>query len=157
MKVQIQLATEAGIGSALIRWLGWDDYSHVDVVLPVGTQLNGLDCSGHLLGARLSGGVRVRPPGYKKFTRTARYELEVEASALGWLFSQLGKPYDWRAIVNFVLHRKGLRKPGAWICSELVEEFAAKGGNQLLNTLKVWRVTPGDIELSPVLIGKEVL
>jgi len=118
MTIQIQFVCEANIASQAIAWFSQGHFSHVDAVLP----------DGNLLGARNDSvggqppGVRVRPQGYAKFSE--RIVMTIPASAVqtkayyDFLNSQLGKPYDTRAIWGFVLGRDW-REDDSWICSEL--------------------------------------
>ena len=55
-KVWLRFVTEKGFTSAAIRWFTWSDWSHVDFVLK----------DGRFLGARLDGGVQIRPHNYIK-------------------------------------------------------------------------------------------
>ncbi len=135
----IQAATENTIGSALIRWFTWSSYSHVDFVLP----------DGRLLGARLKGGVQIREPGYANFTKTKRFVIDGPDSILDWAKSQVGKPYDWRAIVAFAYHHDW-KSRDAWFCSELVAAACLDNGIRLLNE-QVNRVTPGQLIESPLI------
>lgn len=142
MDLQLQFSTEDGIGSWLIREWTWWDYSHVDLVLP----------SGRLLGARLSGGVQIRPPHYKNFSKTLRGTVtlpdEDGRSVIAAAAAQVGKPYDWRAILNFGLHRDW-RNTRSWFCSELVAWSFEQGHWPLLNpAVPRERITPRDLALS---------
>src|ERR1700751_4974409 len=78
---------------------------------------------GRLLGARLDGGVAIRPPNYEKFTRVERVVISVpyykERAYWDFLKAQVGKPYDKLAIVAFAVNRNW-RSPDAWFCDELV-------------------------------------
>src|SRR4051794_17860996 len=93
--ITLQFSTQPGIGSSLIRALTWSNFSHVDFVLP----------DGSLLGARQDGGVQVRPRNYAKFTAAISYMVDAPDKVLDAARSQIGKPYDWRGILNFGLHR----------------------------------------------------
>jgi hypothetical protein len=103
----------------MIAWFGHGPLSHVDAVMP----------DGNLLGSRsdhMGGrppGVQIRPPGYARFALTVCFEIETlpnrEVAFWGFLDSQLGKPYDSRAILGFVSGRNW-REQDSWICSELI-------------------------------------
>ncbi|MGH6980467.1 MAG: hypothetical protein ACREFC_04605, partial [Stellaceae bacterium] len=117
--IVLQFAYQRDLSGALIRFYqrGWP--THVDAVMP----------DGRLLGARLGRcgalrpGVQIRKPGYAPFVRTERVVLDVsalaEAAFHAFLEGQLGKPYDWRAILAFAVHRDW-RERDAWYCSELI-------------------------------------
>jgi hypothetical protein len=62
-----------------------------------------------LLGARLSGGVAIRPANYEKWSRVERVVIAVpyykERAYWDFLKAQPGKPYDKLAIVAFAVNR----------------------------------------------------
>jgi len=97
--VTLQFVTCNDPGSWAIRTFqrGW--CSHVDSVMD----------DGRLLGARLDGGVAIRPANYEKFSRVERVVIGVpyykEHAYLDFLKAQLGKPYDKLAIVAFAVNR----------------------------------------------------
>lgn len=146
-EITMQFSTEKGFGSWLIRYLSDGDYSHVDIVLQNGR-----------LGARLKGGVTVRPPDYATFTVTKRMTVQVPNynAAMAYAYAQVGKPYAIMAIVDFFLHRrKPLEKnPKAWFCDQLAYAICMAGGVELLATDNPDNLTPYELSLSPLL--KEV-
>ncbi len=149
-----QFSTEAGLGSAAIRYLSDSSVSHVDLVIEEDRNLGGVTLKkGWLLGARLHGGVQQRPPEYAKFTRTVRMAVEVPDVDAAYAFAarQIGKPYNKRAIVNFFLHRKRAFTPEqpAWFCDELNYQIVAAGGLLLLGTENPLNLTPQEELLSP--------
>jgi hypothetical protein len=117
--IQLQFSSAPDLGSRLIQLYqrGWP--SHVDAVR----------ADGMLLGARadaLAGcpaGVQLRPPNYKKFSRVEIISLpcsaQVEATFWDFLNAQLGKPYDKKAILAFIVQRDW-RELDTWFCSELI-------------------------------------
>lgn len=117
--VQIRNITESGITSELIRFWSRSKYSHSEVWCPKGSVGNTSD---GWLGARFTGGVQVRPPDYCKPTlqETMTVHMTVEQEKLFWNFMklQLGKGYDWLAIISFVIRFK-MRLRNKWFCSEL--------------------------------------
>jgi hypothetical protein len=78
---------------------------------------------GGLLGARLDGGVQIRPPNYEKSSCVERVVISVpyckERAYWDFLKAQIGKPYDKLAIVSFAVNRNW-RETDAWFCNELV-------------------------------------
>ena len=115
-----QFATDNSAGGLLIRYGTRCDWSHVDAVLP----------DGRLLGARISGGVQIREPGYEKFAATRRMAIETDLAndIYANLYSQIGKPYDWRAIIAFGLGDRDWREEDSWFCSELQIWAVEKAG-----------------------------
>lgn len=135
--------TEACVESAAIRYFSNGNVSHMDLEMPNGT----------LLGARIHGGVRERPHGYAKFTFIQRMSVWVPDldAAHNFARAQIGKPYNWRALVNMGMHRK--RKftmdQKSWFCDELVYAAAMAGGLHLLKTRNPFNLTPYEVTLSP--------
>ena len=106
-----QFSTCNDLPSYIIRFGTRSDWSHVDAVLPDGT----------LLGALPPDGVQIRPPGYANFSSFLRVSLEVDYDEEFYdvLKSQIGKPYDWRAIVSFAIGDREWQGMDSWFCSEL--------------------------------------
>ncbi len=106
-----QFATEHDFSAFLIHLGTRSTWSHVDAVLPDGT----------LLGARSDGGVQIRQPGYAQFTKTQICKIRSPLADQFYktLETQIGKPYDWRAIFAFGFGDHDWRETGSWFCSEL--------------------------------------
>lgn len=115
IKLQFSAQDDAAARAIAFYERGW--CSHVDSVLPEGDP-----DAGKLLGARLDGGVAIRPPTYARFRLVLEVELPCEealaASYYAALRAELGKPYDDKAILGFIVGRDW-RNPSAWFCSEL--------------------------------------
>lgn len=141
--VKLRFITEAGIESSFIRWWTWGQWSHVDYVMPGGQSF---------LGARLNGGVQIRPFDYctPKNQMTAEFWMPA-ANAQKWqdaLVSQLGKPYDWLAIVGIGV-RRDWRNSKKWFCSELIQWASEEAKHPLLDAgPDVYRITPRDLALA---------
>lgn len=149
-----QFSTEAGIGSAAIRYLSDSSVSHVDLVIPEDMRVGMVRLKkGWLLGARVNGGVQQRPPNYAKFTRKVQVGVQVPDVKAAYAFAakQLGKPYNKRAIFDFFLHRDRKFTPNqpAWFCDELNYQIVAAGGVLLLDTNNPLNLTPQEELLSP--------
>lgn len=143
--VKIQFSTQHCWDSSVIRRVTWDGDSHVDMVLPP---------DGLLLGARLSGGVQIREPKYSTFTSCHLKSIEIPEENAQRVYdaaiSQIGKPYDKMAILNFALHRKrDWRETRSWICSELIAWVFEEAGWPLINPeIPVDHISPRDLKLS---------
>jgi hypothetical protein len=89
--------------------------SHVEVRMP----------DGALLGARFNGGVQKRPMGYDNGHFSSEFFLslatsEEQATAFhAFLESHIGEPYDWPAIMGFLIPAH-LHDTNHTICSALV-------------------------------------
>ena len=131
--IELRFITSRSIVSWLIRRLTWSDYSHVEFVLPYG-----------YLGAQADG-VKVRDFDYCKPTKSAICHVdcppEVTRIVLDYAKKQVGKPYDFMALVGGLFHRDW-KKSNCWFCSELVAACFAYAGYPLIKG-PVNRVTPG--------------
>ncbi len=156
-------STEGGALSSLIRYFSGPNVkvSHIDAVMPTDKRFISAAWRdrrlrpGALVGARFSGGVQVREPGYGKFTYTRRMRVWVPdvSAAYRFLAAQIGKPYAKRAIVNFFLHRSRpfeMEQP-EWFCDELFYAFALAGGTQLLHDANPSCLSPAELLLSDCL------
>ncbi len=144
--VTLQLSTQRDFLSWVIRWVTWSEFSHVDVLLEMPAERR-------LLGARFRGGVQARRLDYARFARVQCYTVtlteEEYGRFLGFLVNQLGRPYDWRGILNFHFHRSRRWRDGrAWFCSELVAAAFECAGWPLLALAECDRVSPRDLTLS---------
>ena len=125
--ITLQFSASPDLGSKIIGFFSHGAaWSHVDAVLP----------DGRLLGARYdrtgitaecpdgcAPGVQIRPADYKQFSRKRKLHLPCPQPMADrfndFLHSQLGKPYDTRALIGFATGRDW-RTPDSWFCSELV-------------------------------------
>ena len=75
----------------------------------------------------LGGGVRATPVD-QFLGHYSRYELRPipmqipDDLARSWLVDQVGKPYDWTALLSWIV-RRNWQDEDAWFCSELTEAF----------------------------------
>lgn len=139
--IKLQFSAQNKIGSMLIRWRDWSDYSHVDTVLS----------NGSLLGAR-GDGVKVRAPykTSKKLIICIYVTEQQEKDYYTALFSQIGKKYDYAGIIGFVANRDW-QEDNKWFCSELVMYCLMKAGIKILNVEHLNRITSQHMILSTLL------
>jgi uncharacterized protein YycO len=137
MKIILQFSTSTSIGSRLIDWFTWGNYSHVDIVL----------ADGSWFGAR-SDGVKARAP--YPVSKFMRMEVEAPDAVLAIALLQEGKPYDFMAILGFIFKRDW-QNDSKWFCSELVAWAFQEGGMHLINAEHLNRVSPRDLMMSPLL------
>ena len=125
--------------SWLIRLFTWSRYSHVEVMVDKGW-----------LGASW-GGVKIRPYGYYRASSVRAVTVEMEDKDYGrmmdWLYNQVGKPYDFMAVIGIVF-RRNWRSENKWFCSELVARAFEVGDKPLIRADHVSRVTPAMLDLS---------
>jgi uncharacterized protein YycO len=139
--IKLQFSAQNKIGSMLIRWRDWSDYSHVDTVLP----------DGSLLGAR-GDSVKIRAPykTSKKLILCIEVTKQQEKDYYAALFDQLLKPYDYAGIFGFVANRDW-QEDDKWFCSELVMYCLMKAGIKILNVEHLSRITSQHMILSTFL------
>ncbi len=99
------------------------EYTHVEAVMPDGT----------LLGA-MSDGVKARPPFYDAGKFNHEMFLEVSATTeqeeifFEYLRSQIGKPYDYGAVLSFFWPSRDWQVSDHWDCAELIDSSLAMSG-----------------------------
>lgn len=147
MNICVRFVDSPGLISEAIKLETWSPFPHVEILTT-----DGLGA----FGARSSGGVKIRPLDYEKFTREERYWVSVDDTqgekAWKWAEKQIGKPYDYEDILGIVMHRDW-RSEGHWICSSLTARVFEIAGSPLLRiNERVDRVTPGMCYLSTKLI-----
>jgi hypothetical protein len=150
-----QFSTDNDPESSVIRYLTTGTVSHVDLVLPAGLILpdKTLSKGGELLGARLKGGVAIRPSNYKTFTvkNVLCVDLPDVNSAYAYALGQVGLPYNKDAIIDMVFHRERSFSINqkSWFCDELLYAVCLSGKLALLNTDNPLTLTPEEVMLSP--------
>lgn len=105
------------------------------------------------IGALFKDGVRLRgvhDACYKGISREETVRLRCKdwqyEKFHEFLRAQLGKPYDWRAILSFAFGNRDWQEPDSWFCSELQAAALVYAG--LLHiTLPADRLTPRDLYL----------
>lgn len=132
-----------GIISSLIRWQTRGNYSHAALLLP----------NGQILESWQGAGVRVKT--LKNWDGIDIYHVDgiksdQWVSAIKFAEAQLGKKYDYRAILRF-LTRKKLSSNDRWFCSELVFEALRQAGVKLLDRIDSSAVSPSTLSISPIL------
>lgn len=133
--VRLLFSTTGNPFSALIRAATWSRWSHVSII----------DDGDMVIEAAALHGVR-RVPFVDAINRAADAAL-VElpspdaAAVIAAAASQIGKPYDYTAILGLGL-RRDWQQDDAWFCSELVAWAFAQGGTPLFRPEAMHRVTP---------------
>lgn len=135
--IRIEFSKSGSILSKLIRWFTWGKWSHVAVRMP----------EGDVIEAHEFLGVVRRDVEYEDVQQVVLEVTEEQAKVFhDVLRSQVGKSYDWLAILGF-LFRRDWQRDDYWICSELVAWALIKAGvNVILK--KRWRVDPTDLYYS---------
>lgn len=129
--------------SVAIRAATWSRWSHVALV-----------DGAFVIEAVTLHGVR-RAPLADAIARASAHALvdlpaRDPAAILAAAASQLGKPYDYTALLGLAL-RRDWQSPDAWFCSELVAWSFQAAGQPLLRGEVVRRVTPQHLWMLPPL------
>lgn len=143
--MKIVFTSGQGITGAFIRWYTWSWAAHTAVQLDDGSLIDATPSAGVSRHAGVSGS-RVR--SFSVVYPDAATQKTVEARVAQFLYAQLGKPYDWSAILGMGL-RRDWHDPGQWFCYELVAAAWEDSGFPLLRAPHVNRLTPRDGLLCP--------
>ena len=156
MKLTFRLTSQNDLGSLAIQRFSAGPGSHIGLML---------DRDGYELGARsdkVGGkppGVQVRPANYAPFARQTFIDLQVtpdqEWLCKSFMIEQVGKPYDFKAILGFATGRNW-RENDAWICSELVAAAIEYAGICAPLYLTASKITPVAAALILTAIGGEI-
>lgn len=131
------------IGSKLIQWFGRGWASHVDAVI----QQNGETI---LIGTLPFKGVHkrslIKDVYIKKQTIILSCTLEQEEKFNTFINAQVGKPYDWRSIISFVIPWRNWREDDSWFCSEIIAAgLEASGYLKYPLSISNSKITPQDL------------
>jgi uncharacterized protein YycO len=139
MRITLQFSTTGGPIAYIVRKSTRSQFSHVDIVLPDGQLL------GSQMRTHFGSGVQLRPADYEKFTRIARYHVDVPDGVsdkiIFWARTQIGKPYDLPGVLGIFFGKRDWHEDDSWFCSEYVAEAFNYAGFPLI-TEQVNRVTP---------------
>jgi uncharacterized protein YycO len=139
--ILIRFSRGTGWEGAVVRWATWCWAAHVGFKLP----------DGRVLDATPEFGVATRIAADDPTTRyfLPHAEQTQVRNAVAYAAQQIGKPYDWTALIGMAV-RRDWHKPDKWFCSELVEAAMYEAGCELLDDDNhVDRITPRDLLLSP--------
>lgn len=156
--IKLLFSANKSIFSRAIRMATWSDYSHVDFIFAEdGSDLIARNDYGYpapyrspvLLGAIAGRGVCLREMS-KVIESSSRYaiaEVAVSETALNYALGQLGKKYDYAALLGFPM-RSSIENQDKWFCSELVTWAIEMAGLELFNE-NTARITPRDLYIHP--------
>lgn len=134
--MKIIFGRRPAVGSWLIRFFTWSDWSHCGIVLSDGGVLHATWPEGvHITG--LEEWKRKYP-----HNETVSVDLRCDLSAEAWARKQLGKPYDLSGLFAFGFHRDW-QQDDKWFCSECVGSSLANGGLDF--SVPSSRLTPGGL------------
>ncbi len=137
--VALLFSTTRSPFSWLIRAVTWSRWSHVSVV-----------DGDTIIEAHALHGV-IRTPLAEAIAKASECELVRlpagdPAAVIAAAVSQIGKPYDWTALIAWLL-RRDWQEDDSWFCSELVAWAFGKGGSPLFRPGILHRVTPEHIAM----------
>ena len=137
--ITLEFSRSPGLVGQVIRTATWSEWDHVSFVAPGGTLLSALPGRGVTLAPRTAGAV------------WQRFEIGSPSAIYRRALGQIGKPYDWSAVIGIGLHRDW-REEDSFFCSELVAWAFEVTGWPLLRADRLNRITPRDLAMSPLLI-----
>jgi hypothetical protein len=146
----IRFIDEPGIISGLITWTTDSKWCHTEALSRDGQ---------HWVGAHSGTGVNSRPLNWCKPTRERRYAIPVTdaeyETAMTWLESKIGCPYDYADIVGLFIHARIGVDNHLLICSALMTLFMQQADKWPLNCLEDEDnlVTPETLHLSPLFMN----
>ncbi|WP_122300358.1 YiiX/YebB-like N1pC/P60 family cysteine hydrolase [Pseudomonas syringae] len=141
--VQLLFSTSPHPVSRLLRYATWSSWSHVALVN--GDQVIEAVTSVGVRQVSLSSAI-CNASTYALVELPAKNSQKVHQVAR----SQIGKRYDWSAIVGLGLQRDW-QEDDAWFCSELIAWAAATAGERWFRCEALHRVTPQHLwMLAPV-------
>lgn len=118
----------------LIRLVTWSEFSHVALI-----------DGDSVLEAVAFHGVRRRPLGEaiadSSKAAIVTFACDNPDNAIAYAVSQLGKPYDWTALVGLGLHRDW-QEDDSWFCSEYFAACMQKADNPLFRAESMHRIVP---------------
>lgn len=135
MKIKILFAKSNSIGGLIVRLATMSNRNHVAIQV---------DQFIYEASSRYGVTKITEETFYQEWDVKEVIELEVPnvSKLKQFLEAQLGKPYDWRAIIAMPLQIDWHRKD-AWFCSELVAKALHHSG--LIFQVKHNRITPRDL------------
>lgn len=148
MKVYIRLVKGRSVYDRIIKWYTRSDYTHAEFAWPLCVKN-----PPEWLGAQPKGGVQIRDKNYLKepfdlfcIEVSPKQYRKIEV----YLESQIGKPYDWKAIFNMGVFSHDVSSIIKWFCSELVFATLKIAGVLLLRVplSQRDRITPRDLGVS---------
>jgi hypothetical protein len=142
--MKLILCTRPGnIGAWILRAWMWSPWSHSAIHD---------DELGVVYDATLWGGgckVHLAEDFFSHYTRSESREITVAEARLpaarAWLMAQVGKSYDWTALVGIFSHRNW-QDDDKWFCSEHAETFISLFSKPRFRA-SASRITPQDQEI----------
>ncbi len=113
MELHVRFSSQALPGSWFIRFFRWIPFSHVEIAMS----------NGRTLGARVFGGVKIRPP--RRYSHQADIIVDVPEALWIEALKMQGRRYDLVGLFAFLFRIK--MQVSRWFtCVEFVAELLAK-------------------------------
>ena len=104
MTIRMRFVQGNEVSSDLIEW-------HESVAMPISpSHVETVTPAGKYLGQHASGGMQAREPGYDAGTFAKEFFLDIPTSSqfqadtfYSYMEGSIGEPYDWKAMLGFVL------------------------------------------------------
>ena len=138
--IEIEFVGTNSLAGRVIKWGTMSDIDHAQFVL----------ADGRRLGAMPGQGVAYGPPPAAGAT-VERHKIDAPQSVIDFAVEQLGKPYDWGAVLAIgarITLNRDWRETDRWFCSELVAAAFEAGGVPLVHARDLAVITPRDLTLS---------
>lgn len=151
MTMQILFIAACDPWSLLVSWITRSPWSHVVVVFSDGTTFEARALRG-VFRSTLAAHMRGMRWTYRWEVANMPGGAVDAASARAWCESQVGRAYDWLALVNFLLPwvARRLDVRSHWFCSEFAARASQEAGGRLLRQDDA-RISPAMLYLSPLL------
>jgi hypothetical protein len=146
---KVLLYRGTGLLDRLIRWQTRSCYSHAAILVPLPPWMVRPPS---VIEAAPWAGVRERLLTPEDL-RTADCFDVIGMDEEQWQYAiesaraEIGCRYDWRSVLRFLTRRKA-GSANRWFCSELVFQKIREAGVTLLERIKDWEVSPGQLRLS---------
>lgn len=143
--------------SKLIKWFTRGEYSHVGILFQDGTVIEAWEPNGVRLSKSLG---EVHEPGtvVDIYGLADEVNFDCQREAYYWVQGELGKPYDWAGIFQFLTKgdrsRQECNHPEKWFCSEISMAFMDRASYALLNC-DAFKVPPFQLSTSPRLVFQQ--
>lgn len=121
--------------SPIIRAVTWSKYSHMTIIIDDETVLHS-----DFHGVRLEK-IKALQERSKNWM-IAEYKCERPQDLINACMTQIGKPYDYGALIGILIRKIELQDDSKWVCSELPEYGAWMSGQQFFHTEFNNRITP---------------
>lgn len=141
--MRIGLFRGRGIVSALIRWQTRSKYSHAAIFVDDHTILEAWPTK----GVRINFLTDLSDIDFFDITTTPRQELTI----IDFFQTQMGKPYDYFGVFNFITKFPFFKPYESWFCSEIVFAALKEAGILPLNNIEPNKVSPFHLSISPIL------